>query len=142
MKTTIDTLKRNGAVLGAVLCATMGMTAFGAVDITDFIRSYGTGNYRVVCGNGTTVSTANGGTVASAFDGITEGTDGTSGTTPDVRVLLKRSDNSGPKPVSVLYYINDGDMSCFDFKVTSFTLYRVATGWEPISRSATQFKLE
>ena len=142
MKATIDTLKRGGAVLGAVLCATMGLSAFGAVDITDFIRSYGTGNYRVVCGNGTTVSTANGGTIASAFDGITEGTDGTSGSKPDVGVLLKRSDNSGPKPVSVLYYINDGDMSCFDFKVTSFTLYRVATGWEPISRSATQFKLE
>ena len=142
MKATIDSLKRGGVVLGAFLCATMGMPVFGAVDITDFIRSCGTGNYRVVCGNGTTVSTANGGAVASAFDGITEGTDGTSGTTPDVRVLLKRSDNSGPKPVTVLYYINDGDMSCFDFKVTSFTLYRLATGWEPISRSATQFKLE
>ena len=75
MKATIDALKRGGVVLGAFLCATMGMPVFGAVDITDFIRSCGTGNYRVVCGNGTTVSTANGGAVASAFDGITEGTD-------------------------------------------------------------------
>ncbi len=142
MKATIDALKRGGVVLGAFLCATMGLSAFGAVDITDFVRGYGSGTYKVRVGNGTTVLTTYGGTVDNAFDGITEGTDGTTGTKPDVRVLLKRSDNSGPKPVSVLYYINDGDMSCFDFKVTSFTLYRVATGWEPFLRSATEFNLK
>ena len=50
---TIDTLKRGGTVLGAFLCATMGLSAFGAVDITDFVRCSGTGTYYVRCGNGT-----------------------------------------------------------------------------------------
>ena len=35
MKTSSVTLKRGSAVLGAVLCATMGLSAFGAVDITN-----------------------------------------------------------------------------------------------------------
>ena len=140
MKATIDTLKRGGAVLGAVLCATMGLSAFGAVDITDFVRGYGTGNYRVNCGAGTT---ANNGLVANAFDGVTTGGDGSNGT--DVRVLLQTKNSGGasiPTPVSVLYYINDGAMTGFDFKVTAFTLYRLAAGWGALGRCPTEFKLE
>jgi len=141
MKATIDTLKRGGAVLGAVLCATMGLSAFGAVDITDFVRGFGAGNYHVLCGNGTT---ANGGLIGNACDGITTGGDGQNGT-PDVRVLLHTTNSGGasiPTPVSMLYYIDDGAMNSFDFKVTSFTLYRLVAGWGALARSATQFKLE
>ena len=99
MKTTIETLKRGGAVFGAFLCATMGLSAFGAADITDFVRSYGMGNYRVNCGAGTT---ANKGLVANAFDGVTTGGDGSNGA--DVRVLLQTTNSGGasiPTPVSV-----------------------------------------
>jgi len=140
MKTTIETLKRGGAVLCAFLCATMGLSAFGAADITDFVRGYGTGNYRVYCGAGTT---ANNGLVANAFDGVTTGGDGSNGT--DVRVLLQTKNSGGasiPTPVSVLYYINDGAMTGFDFKVTAFTLYRLAAGWGALGRCPTEFKLE
>ena len=137
MKTTIDTLKRNGVVLGAFLCTTMGLSAYGAVDITDFVRDCGSGNYSVQCANGT-VSNAG---VDNAFDGRTSGGD----SNPDTRVLLKKTNPDGstaPWPVGVLYYINDGAMSGFDFKVTSFTLYRLASGWEQLTRSATEFELQ
>ena len=115
MKATIDSLKRGGVVLGAFLCATMGLPVFGAVDITDFIRCSGPSNYTVKCGNGTAANSG----VAQGFDGVTSGGDGTSGGS-DTRVLLKNGAN--PYPVSLLYYINDGAMTGFDFKLTSFTL--------------------
>ena len=135
MKATIDALKRGGVVLGAFFCATMGLTAFGAVDITDFIRCSGPSNYTVMCGNGTAANSG----VAQGFDGVTSGGDGTSGGS-DTRVLLKNGAN--PYPVSVLYYINDGAMTGFDFKLTSFTLYRLTSGWNNLGRSATQFNLQ
>ena len=130
--------ERGGAVLGAFLCLAISQPSFGAVDITEFIRGCGAENYKVKCATGTTV---NGGLIDNAFDGVTGGGDGQNGTT-DERVLLKKSDNSGPKPVGVLYYINDGAMSRFDFKVTSFTLYRLAAGYNYLTRSATKFKLQ
>ena len=137
MKTTIDTLKRSGAVLGAVLYATMGLSAFGAVDITDFVRGYGTGNYHALRGTGTEAHAG----VANAFDGITSGGDAS----PDTRVLLHTSNSGGaniPTPVSVLYYIDEGAMSHYDFKVTAFTLYRLMSGYDYMKRCPTEFKLE
>ena len=144
MKTTIDVLKRGGVVLGAFLCATMGLSAFGAVDITDFIRCSGSGNYTVMCANGTESNSG----VTQAFDGVTSGGDGTSGGLPDTRVLLRHRETvNGSTTVSVtpgglLYYINDGAMTGFDFKLTSFTLYRIMSGWGALERSATQFNLQ
>ena len=138
MKTTIDALKRGGAVLCAFLCATMGLPVFGAVDITDFIRCSGPSNYTVRCGNGTESYSG----VAQGFDGATSGGDGTSGGLPDTRVLLKNKNSNGPYPVSLLYYINDGAMTGFDFKLTAFTLYRIASGHNYLGRSATQFNLQ
>ena len=137
MKTTIDTLKRGSAVLGAVLCATMGLSAFGAVDITDFVRSYGTGNYHVRCGNGTKSYAS----VDTAFDGVTSGGD----SSPDTRALLCTTNSGGatiPTPVSVLYYIDEGVLSHYDFKVTAFTLYRLMSGYDYMKRCPTEFKLE
>ena len=137
MKTTIDTLKRGSAVLGAVLCATMGLSAFGAVDITDFVRSYGTGNYHVRCGNGTKSYAS----VDTAFDGVTSGGD----SSPDTRALLCTTNSGGatiPTPVSVLYYIDEGVLSHYDFKVTAFTLYRLMSGYNYLNRSPTEFELQ
>ena len=137
MKTTIDTLKRGSAVLGAVLCATMGLSAFGAVDITDFVRSCGTGNYHVRCGNGTKSYAS----VDTAFDGVTSGGD----SSPDTRTLLCTTNSGGatiPTPVSVLYYIDEGVLSHYDFKVTAFTLYRLMSGYNYLNRSPTEFELQ
>ena len=131
MKATIDSLKRGGVVLGAFLCATMGMPTFGAVDITDFIRSCGTGNYHVRCGNGTKSYAS----VDTAFDGITSGGD----SSPDTRVLLCTTNSGGatiPTPVSLLYYIDEGVLSHYDFKVTAFTLYRLMSGYYYMQRSS------
>ena len=136
MKATIDSLKRGSVVLGAFFCATMGLSAFGAVDITDFVRGYGTGNYRAMCGSGTVAHAG----VANAFDGITSGGDAS----PDTRVLLHTTNSGGaniPAPVSVLYYIDEGAMSHYDFKVTAFKLYRLMSGYYYLSRSPTEFKL-
>ena len=138
MKTTIDALNRGGVVLGVFLCATMGLSAFGAVDITDFLRCSGPSNYTVRCGNGTDSNSG----VAQGFDGVTSGGDGTSGGLPDTRVLLKNKNSNAPYPVSLLYYINDGAMTGFDFKLTAFTLYRLTSGWNNLGRSATQFNLQ
>ena len=137
MKATIDSLKRGGVVLGAFLCATMGMPTFGAVDITDFIRSCGTGNYHVRCGNGTKSYAS----VDTAFDGITSGGD----SSPDTRVLLCTTNSGGatiPTPVSLLYYIDEGVLSHYDFKVTAFTLYRLMSGYYYMQRSPTEFELQ
>jgi hypothetical protein len=137
MKTTIDTLKHGVAVLGASLCATVGLSAFGAVDITDFIRCSGPSNYTVMCANGTESNSG----VAQAFDGVTSGGDGTTGT-PDTRVLLRHRETAvSATPAGLLYYIKDGSMTGFDFKLTSFTLYRLTSGYNYLARSATQFNL-
>ena len=137
MKTIIDTRKRGGAVLGAFLCTMMGLPVFGAVDITDFLRCSGPSNYTVKCANGTESNSG----IAQAFDGVTSGGDGTTGT-PDTRVLLRHRETAvTPTPVGLLYYIKDGAMTGFDFKLTSFTLYRLASGWGALERSPTQFSL-
>jgi len=138
MKTTIDALNRGGVVLGVFLCATMGLSAFGAVNITDFIRCSGPSNYTVRCGNGTDSNSG----VAQGFDGVTSGGDGTSGGLPDTRVLLKNKNSNAPYPVSLLYYINDGAMTGFDFKLTAFTLYRITSGYNYLTRTAAQFNLQ
>ena len=142
MNTRIAVPKRGVATPFALLCAmSIVPVAFGAVDITAFVRDFGPGSYHAYCGNGTTV---NGGLIGNAFDGVTSGGDGQNGTT-DVRVLLQSTNSGGatiPTPVSVLYYIDGEALNCFDFRVTSFTLHRLTAGWNALARSATQFRLD
>ena len=132
MTVAAETKTFNGSTSLDLADAGAASADYTGVDITDFVRRSGTGTCMVQAANGTMVYD---GLVENAFDGITgEGT-------TDERVLLMNSDKNTPYPASLIYTILDSGLPGLDFKVDSFTLYRVATGWAYLERSATEFML-
>ena len=135
MKTTIDTLKRGGAVLGAFLCATMVQCAFSDEivhkrDITQLVRDAGSGTYTVSLGEGTVQNDSY--PASNAFDGVTaQGIDN--------RVLLSKSGSTR----QIVYAISDTVLPHNDFQIDSLRVYRLNGGDSTdIPRSPTAFTLE
>ena len=135
MKTTIGTLKRGGAVLGAFLCATMVPVwatdvAFTTQDITKFVRDAGPGSYTVTLGsNAVELDSA---PASNAFNGVTGG-DATE------RALLQKS---GGKTMQLIYTISDSAFPGYEFKVCGMDLFRLAAGDYALTRSPKAFLLE
>ena len=135
MKTTIDTLKRGGAVLGTFLCATMVQCAFSDEivhkrDITQLVRDAGSGTYTVSLGEGTVQNDSY--PASNAFDGVTaQGIDN--------RVLLSKSGSTR----QIVYAISDTVLPHNDFQIDSLRVYRLNGGDSTdIPRSPTAFTLE